>query len=231
MAYGPLAGPLHRRRLRLLSARCAASLIALLVLAFSGGSLAQQNLATIEGQWSDVPGDCSKTSTLTRDRWFIPGINTMTVSNLRSEATGGFETISLVLDGKMTVVFSQITMTSMQTSFANASGQMHSFKLYRCNARMAPEAEGRAVPVQSPSRSQETAIIQALATQMMRRLEQEYWRTGDATLPPGDVAMLCVTRAHQVYPLGDSRFAPDQAIRLRIDLMRKCFVVQGYRER
>ena len=178
-----------------------------------------------------MPGDYSKTSTLTRDRWFIPGIDTMTVSNIRPDNKGGLETISIVLNGKMTVVFSQITMTSMQISFANASGQMYSFNLYRCDGEAAPTAEGRAVPVQGPPRSQEAATIQALAMQMTRRLEQEYWRTGAATLSPGDVAMLCVTRAHQIYLLGDPRFAPDQAIRLRIDLMRKCFVAQGYRER
>lgn len=95
----------------------------------------------------------------------------------------------------------------------------------------AATAEGRAVPAQNPPRSQEAAIIQVLAAQMTRRLEQEYWRTRDATLPPSDVATLCVARAHQIYPLGDLSFAPDQAIRLRIDLMRKCFVAQGYQER
>ncbi|NBJ10943.1 hypothetical protein [Microvirga arsenatis] len=192
--------------------------------------MAQQSLASIEGNWSDIPGDCRKFSTLTRDRWFVPGIDTMAVSDIRPDNEGGLESISIVLNGKMRVVFSQITKSSMHTSFANASGQMYSFKLYRCDGGAAPATEGRTVPVQNPPRSQETAIIQALAMQMTRRLEQEYWRTGAATLPPGDVAMLCVTRAHQIYPLGDPRFAPDQAIRLRIDVMRRCFVAQGYQE-
>ena len=115
----------------------------------------------------------------------------MTVSNIRPDNKGGLETISIVLNGKMTVVFSQITMTSMQISFANASGQMYSFNLYRCDGEAAPTAEGRAVPVQGPPRSQEAATIQALAMQMTRRLEQGYWRTSVATLLPSDVAMLC----------------------------------------
>ncbi len=42
--------------------------------------------------------------------------------------------------------------------------------------------------------------------------------------------MLHVNQADRINPLHGHLYAPDQAMRLGIDIMRRCFMAQGYRE-